>query len=197
MCQALDHPIDDGYRLIRARKLWRDRVLATCRTLERLHDLRQRLLHNIRVLVVRLQPPAKCEVCVCLHHHRRVARRGKARGTQGTPAGGTPPPCRHSGRTWLSSLSKFAGTGLAGPDLRGIARIRGGHNKVRRGAALSLLTSAAAVHPCLACSAFFTEPCTGLDIFPIGWGSEVLICPICLAGVVGGRLWLTGFPLCF
>eukprot|EP01047_Picozoa_sp_COSAG01_P115842 COSAG01_NODE_44506_length_418_cov_1.310345_1_plen_56_part_10 len=32
----------------------------------------------------------------------------------------------------------------------------------------------------------------GLDIFPMGWGSEVLICPICLAGVVGGRLWLTG-----
>eukprot|EP01047_Picozoa_sp_COSAG01_P008446 COSAG01_NODE_333_length_18717_cov_40.372072_18_plen_72_part_00 len=31
----------------------------------------------------------------------------------------------------------------------------------------------------------------------MGWGSEVLICPICLAGVVGGRLWLTGFPLCF
>eukprot|EP01047_Picozoa_sp_COSAG01_P062099 COSAG01_NODE_7845_length_3028_cov_8.342438_1_plen_190_part_00 len=29
--------------------------------------------------------------------------------------------------------------------------------------------------------------------------TEVLtsICPICLAGVVGGRLWLTGFPLCF
>jgi hypothetical protein len=37
----------------------------------------------------------------------------------------------------------------------------------------------------------------GLDIFPMGWGSEVLICPICLAWVVGGRLWLTGFPLCF
>jgi len=36
-----------------------------------------------------------------------------------------------------------------------------------------------------------------LDMFPMGWGSEVLICPICLAGVVGGRLWLTGFPLCF
>jgi hypothetical protein len=31
----------------------------------------------------------------------------------------------------------------------------------------------------------------------MGWGSEVLICPICLAGVVGGRLWLTGFPLYF
>jgi hypothetical protein len=31
----------------------------------------------------------------------------------------------------------------------------------------------------------------------MGWGSDVLICPICLAGVVGGRLWLTGFPLCF
>eukprot|EP01047_Picozoa_sp_COSAG01_P112764 COSAG01_NODE_41495_length_450_cov_20.797721_1_plen_80_part_10 len=37
----------------------------------------------------------------------------------------------------------------------------------------------------------------GLDIFPKGWGSKLLICPICLAGVVGGRLWLTGFPLCF
>jgi hypothetical protein len=43
--------------------------------------------------------------------------------------------------------------------------------------------------------------CVPLDwtFFPwaMGWGSEVLICPICLAGVVGGRLWLTGFPLCF
>jgi hypothetical protein len=37
----------------------------------------------------------------------------------------------------------------------------------------------------------------GLDIFPMGWGSKLLICPICIAGVVGGRLWLTGFPLCF
>jgi hypothetical protein len=41
------------------------------------------------------------------------------------------------------------------------------------------------------------RPPPGLDIFPKGWVSEVLICPICLAGVVGGRLWLTGFPLCF
>ena len=32
-----------------------------------------------------------------------------------------------------------------------------------------------------------------------GWVSKLLstIFPICLAGVVGGRLWLTGFPLCF
>jgi hypothetical protein len=37
----------------------------------------------------------------------------------------------------------------------------------------------------------------GLDIFPKGWVSKLLIFPICLAGVVGGRLWLTGFPLCF
>jgi hypothetical protein len=33
--------------------------------------------------------------------------------------------------------------------------------------------------------------------FPMGWGSKLLICPICIARVVGGRLWLTGFPMCF
>jgi hypothetical protein len=31
----------------------------------------------------------------------------------------------------------------------------------------------------------------------MGWGSKLLICRFANAVVVGGRLWLTGFPLCF
>jgi hypothetical protein len=45
-------------------------------------------------------------------------------------------------------------------------------------------------------SAFYSVA-SGLDIFPKGWVSELLICRFANAGVVGGRLWLTGFPLCF
>ena len=37
----------------------------------------------------------------------------------------------------------------------------------------------------------------GFWLFPKGWVSELLICRFANAGVVGGRLWLTGFPLCF
>jgi hypothetical protein len=37
----------------------------------------------------------------------------------------------------------------------------------------------------------------GFWLFPLGWGSDDFILPICVAEWVGGRLWLTGFPLCF
>eukprot|EP01047_Picozoa_sp_COSAG01_P048258 COSAG01_NODE_4686_length_4811_cov_4.669355_3_plen_178_part_00 len=37
----------------------------------------------------------------------------------------------------------------------------------------------------------------GFWLFPKGWVSELLICRFANAGVVGGRLWPPGFPLCF